>query len=863
MWQPFPWYLTSIPHARPDTIVRHRLSIALGTLVGEHRVVAVSAPSGHGKTVAVADWARDTGLPVAWLSMPRTEADPAELLRGMISAISRLPELGDHPTLASLHKPTVTASIRPCEFADAIDTIGQRVVVVIDDAHRVADALADPGIADLIENGPDTLRFVLVGHSGGLTHALSRALLHGTCAMVDASHLTFTTEEVAGTCATSGTSLDPQKLWAATGGWPIAVHAALMGGGLTPTGPDTPSTLLTDYVAAEILAPLPAELVEFILDMTTTSRFDLSLALTLSGRADAATLVADCVVRGLFLSRVTDRRSTDGDPTTVYTWHSLFVEHCRLILQRTDPDRQRKRRISAAEHLRDSHPLHAAELSLLADDAERAVDILTDNWIGLVISSGVTATETTATALESQVDDPVRACRLTYIRACCRAIRGDAIGARRLFADAEALHELHPNPDTDLTRAVATLLYHDDHRLLVQAHTHIVSVLDDPAQDARIRPVFRAGCTFLVGWTAPRLRIDPARGVDLLRNAIEECRAAGLTAMATRAESSHTFALAFAGRFTEITRVIADSDGGDEWDYYDVGMNAFTRGWIDFWTGDLDAALHNFSRHDNSRSMDGYPPLARVYRLISASILRRGAEVDSASADLEWVTDEDLHGVPWPVYRRLAQARAAEFGNADDEVRRLAAEVESTSAVPVSRALFAGMLRRQGDLIQARRFTHGLDAPDLPAYVRVYAMLTDAVVAWQSGDRRAAHRLLDRSITLAAPEFIALPFLDNHDQPTTDLLAAHAPRVSEPGFLAEMLTRRHTLLRNDSESTRGLTTRELEVLEYLRTPMTVQEIAAALFISPNTLKTHCRSLYRKLGVDNRRDAVRVKGFLRP
>lgn len=87
--------------------------------------------------------------------------------------------------------------------------------------------------------------------------------------------------------------------------------------------------------------------------------------------------------------------------------------------------------------------------------------------------------------------------------------------------------------------------------------------------------------------------------------------------------------------------------------------------------------------------------------------------------------------------------------------------------------------------------------------------------------------------------------------------------MSEPGFLAEMLTRRHTLLRNDSESTRGLTTRELEVLEYLRTPMTVQEIAAALFISPNTLKTHCRSLYRKLGVDNRRDAVRVKGFLRP
>ena len=52
-----------------------------------------------------------------------------------------------------------------------------------------------------------------------------------------------------------------------------------------------------------------------------------------------------------------------------------------------------------------------------------------------------------------------------------------------------------------------------------------------------------------------------------------------------------------------------------------------------------------------------------------------------------------------------------------------------------------------------------------------------------------------------------------------------------------------------------LSKRELTVLAYLETMLSTEEIAAELFLSTNTVKTHTKSIYRKLGVTRRRHAV--------
>jgi LuxR family maltose regulon positive regulatory protein len=54
-----------------------------------------------------------------------------------------------------------------------------------------------------------------------------------------------------------------------------------------------------------------------------------------------------------------------------------------------------------------------------------------------------------------------------------------------------------------------------------------------------------------------------------------------------------------------------------------------------------------------------------------------------------------------------------------------------------------------------------------------------------------------------------------------------------------------------------LTGRETAVLRYLPTKMSQREIAAELYVSLNTVKTHCSAIYRKLGADNRKAAVQA------
>jgi len=140
------------------------------------------------------------------------------------------------------------------------------------------------------------------------------------------------------------------------------------------------------------------------------------------------------------------------------------------------------------------------------------------------------------------------------------------------------------------------------------------------------------------------------------------------------------------------------------------------------------------------------------------------------------------------------------------------------------------------------------------------ATIVAALAADVADDGQQASTLLDRALLMAATTGLRRPFLT--EPGLVPLLHRAAVRDGVTGRFAHDLVSRlapgapRDVARRRAR-VRPLTERELTALHYLAGPLSNAEIAAELYVSVNTVKTHQRSVYRKLGADGRRDAVRI------
>ena len=133
-----------------------------------------------------------------------------------------------------------------------------------------------------------------------------------------------------------------------------------------------------------------------------------------------------------------------------------------------------------------------------------------------------------------------------------------------------------------------------------------------------------------------------------------------------------------------------------------------------------------------------------------------------------------------------------------------------------------------------------------------------AVARASSGDRSAAMASLERALALAEPERSVRVFVD--EGPSIALLlreAVRGPSVAE--FASRLLVALGSPIDRAPSGqalVEPLSDRELEVLGLLGSDLDGPAMARHLFVSVNTLRTHTRNVYAKLGVTSRREAVR-------
>jgi LuxR family transcriptional regulator, maltose regulon positive regulatory protein len=373
------------PPAPPATlIIRSGLHDRLTAGAGQRLTVVVGS-AGAGKSVLLADWAaaRPPGV-TSWLSCDKADVDPVRFWAGFVEA-PRVIEPGfgaDAAELLAMDR-TMSADVAASVANDAAQ-LPAGSAVIVDDFHFAAAAAA-PDMTDLVERWPaETVQLVLAGRYDPPLRQ-HRLRMSGQLNEIRDRDLYFSLTESRDLLANFGVQIsdaDLALLHQRSEGWPAVLQMAA----LSLRGTTDPARLarvleirgqaIADYFVSEVLEQQPPELAQFMLDtsiLTGVLTGDACAAVT--GRQDAAALLHVIDTAHLFLVALDDDR-------TGFRYHRLVRRVLRAELRARDRTREQALQLRAAEWFEATGDARrAAHHYLAAQQADRALALIQDRVV--------------------------------------------------------------------------------------------------------------------------------------------------------------------------------------------------------------------------------------------------------------------------------------------------------------------------------------------------------------------------------------------------------------------------------------------------------------------------------------------------
>ena len=328
--------------ASPRLVVRETLTRELSSGVSLP-LTLVYGPAGSGKTMLVTQWLASApdGLPVAWLSLDAGDNDPARFWMYIVGALrSVLPGFGD-TALAMLRTPGADLVDEALlEIVNDLVDGTRQSVLILDDYHAIHDERIHSGMTSLLEHLPNTLRIVITSRAEPpLRIGTLRA--RGQLTELDASRLRFSPPEAASLLnEVHGLGLDADtvaQLHRRTEGWAAGLYLGV----LSLRGREDASAFIdsfagsdrrvVDYLGAEVLADLPGDELDFLLDTAVLDRFCASLCEAVTGTEDARATLDRLERSNYFLIPLDSSHDW-------YRYHHLFGDLLRHELERRRPD---------------------------------------------------------------------------------------------------------------------------------------------------------------------------------------------------------------------------------------------------------------------------------------------------------------------------------------------------------------------------------------------------------------------------------------------------------------------------------------------------------------------------------------------
>jgi LuxR family transcriptional regulator, maltose regulon positive regulatory protein len=848
------------------------------------KLTLISAPPGFGKTTLVCQWIQQYRPSVAWYSLDANDNEPSVFYRYLLVSLQDL-----DPSLKSAFDPllqrhTEVGTTTIATIINHISYLSGSYHLVLDDFHEINSPSLLSDISYLLHHSPPQLHVTIITRHDP-PFQLSRLRARQELLELKMGDLQFSLDEAAEffstTMGLSLTRLQIQELHALTQGWPVGLQVL----GLTLRKGSHPKRLtidglasnkyMMDYLFEEVFSTQSAEAQEFLLKTSILKQLNAELCSHVIGAGRTRELLDELEHKNLFLIPLDDELQW-------YRYHPLFAQMLAHRLEATGlysiPELHKRASDWYAEHgyleeafqhglrsgdLDFAAGLAEAKLMALVDDYEWAIarrwleslpeESLRERFLLLVYRALVILLQeefsditTILAELEESFDEMTSAYPpdkkkhaadlLSALKLTCLHYKEPA---EVIPAAEEALRTISPR-DTIARWGVQSVLStahieHGDLQPALEVVRAGLSVLghSDPGRSRYVKVHLlnrQARLEFLLG------HLRAAEG--LLAEAFEYARGADPPVRSAMAMFNITFAqiyyaknqldlaLEHAERCCEYARPVSDIG------YLLLGlkMQAFVNqsfGRVDFARGTMHEALR-IARQTRSSVRIASAELAAVQLAVMQS------ELDTVSR--------------WAAQRQLSMTEP--FSRSFEKECLLMAAYHMT----------AGRFEEAQELLRALR-PRVAERQRLTSLVTLDALAAACLNALGQGEEGS--RVLEACIEFAGPEGYVRPFVENAAYLLDLFLGLRkSPKGVVRIHAAELLKACRSNLSSGSIArpvvsgdAEALSQREIEILRMIFVGLSNKEISTQSFISANTVKTHIRSIYTKLGVTAREQAI--------
>jgi len=880
----------AIPRIRPDLLPRADLVEHLEQAT-TRALVLVSTPAGFGKTTLLANWARNTEKPVAWVSLDRGDNDPTHFWRYILAAVDKVHKGIGQRTLSLLNAPSVSDAT-PTPRAVVISLVNELVahpnelVLILDDYHLIDSATVHDGLSYLLEHLSPGMHVVISGRSDPPIQ-LARLRARAQMDELRAADLRFSFEEaVAFLRNVWGLNLPDESIAALeerTEGWVTGLQlAALSLRGTSDTGRfiqefTGSNRYVLDYLTEEVLEQQPEELRSFLLETSILAHLSGALCDALTGRSDGQEVLEYLERANLFLTPLDEQRHW-------YRYHHLFADLLRAHLQSAHPERVLDLHCKAASWY-EAHGLasDAIRHALAAGEDEWAARLV-ERYVEEVLQRG--EGETLRGWLAALPREVVGARpRLALAQGIAAFNAGQLQLVEPLFEEAEQALATVPNEPYEPSTGKALSMLANVSASIALLRASLAAIRGDAERATEL--VHQAQSQLDEDEQGPRISVHWNLGTaDWMRGRLPEAERAFTALVAQGRETRQPHLLLTAG---SVLGRIQRAQG-----HLEAAFRTYQEG-LEFAALSSPAVVLS--------TAVAHVGIAEVLyeRNQIEQALRHAREGISLGRQL---TSKQTLATGLAILAWIRQARGDTGGarEAMDEAFQVIPSLDIIALhnpVPAERAKLRLI---QGDQNEVARWVaeRGLEETDDPSYPReleylvlvrylfrrnrtdrAFVLLERLEVEAQAqartgslieifalqalgfqavGKSDQAMKVLSQALMQAETEGYIRTFVDG-GRPMAGLLHQALSRGVTPDYTAKLLAAFPSIDRETKPAPIGfpdskpLTERELEVLHLLAGGASNQEIAEELTIALSTARKHVSNILGKLGVHNRTQAV--------